>query len=80
MDWEAFHFFNSFFSFIYHIVIKHAKNRLGSWASGQKDDTYAHEVGHMLGLADQYVDVENAAGNLDGSFHIGILTGTQHGY
>jgi RHS repeat-associated protein len=37
----------------------------GRWATNQKDKTYAHEVGHMLGLADQYVDVEYNAVGLD---------------
>ena len=39
--------------------------RYGSWAKGKKDKTYAHEVGHFLGLADQYSDVEFDAGELD---------------
>ena len=33
-------------------------NRYGEWAKNKTDKTYAHEIGHMLGLADQYVDVE----------------------
>jgi len=47
--------------------------RNGEWASGQTDKTYAHEVGHMLGLADQYSDVEYDAGNLDIGGHNGDL-------
>lgn len=31
--------------------------RYGKWAKDQDDKTYAHEVGHMLGLADQYIDM-----------------------
>ena len=47
--------------------------RYGEWASGQTDKTYAHEVGHMLGLADQYSDVEYDAGNLDYGGHNGEI-------
>jgi RHS repeat-associated protein len=28
----------------------------GSWMVGENDNTYAHEFGHMLGLADRYLD------------------------
>ena len=45
--------------------VKGAGGWYGRWAANQKNKTYAHEVGHMLGLADQYVDVEYNAGNLD---------------
>lgn len=30
----------------------------GTWASKEKGSTYAHEVGHLLGIADSYIDVK----------------------
>jgi hypothetical protein len=43
----------------------------GVWAKNQTGAVYAHEVGHMLGLADQYADLKNNAGNMDISGHDG---------
>ena len=48
-----------------------SNNRYGKWAKDQDDKTYAHEVGHMFGLADQYTDIEFDAGNLDIGGHNG---------
>jgi RHS repeat-associated protein len=41
-----------------------AGGRYGLWAKNKADKTYAHEVGHMLGLADQYVDFELQENNM----------------
>ena len=38
--------------------------RYGKWAKNKDDYTYSHEVGHMLGLADQYLDFEVVESNL----------------
>ncbi len=35
-----------------------ANNMVGNWIVGKDDRTYSHEMGHLLGLADLYIDLE----------------------